>query len=368
MIGRTSVGVENLVLKQLLSRLTANNLLEPNQSAYRQGHSTETAVLDVVNGLLGKTDEKCVSLLALLDLSAAFDTIDHAILLKRLELTFGLSDGVLCWFESYLNNRFQSVSVQGLVSQPCPLLYGVPQGSVLGPVLFLLYSQPLSDTIVKNNCAFQKFADDTKLSQSDSLLNFSSTQLSVQTCISDLHSWMNSNKLAMNAEKTELMTIGTPSCLKQLTAQSVPIMGENIPLKPHVKYLGVTLDQTLSMQDHIGDVCRKAFFHLRRIALIRPYLSESATARLVTALISSRLDYCNSVLTGLPADQINRLQRVQNCAARLVLRKNRREHITPLYYFSNSIGYLSNSASNSKLQSLPTVSLRTLFPLTFQLL
>ena len=136
----------------------------------------------------------------------------------------------------------------------------------------------------------------------------------------------------MNAEKTELMTTGTPSCLKQLTAQSVPIMGENIPLKPHVKYLGVTLDQTLSMQDHIGDVCRKAFFHLRRIALIRPYLSESATARLVTALISSRLDYCNSVLTGLPADQINRLQRVQNCAARLVLRKNRREHITPLLF------------------------------------
>ena len=147
-----------------------------------------------------------------------------------------------------------------------------------------------------------------------------------------VHVWMDSNKLFMNADKTELMPAGTSSCLKQLNTSSVPIMGENVVLKSSVKYLGVTIDQTLSMQDHIGDVCRKAFYQLRRIALVRPYLSDSAAARLVTVLVSSRLDYCNSVLAGLPADQINRLQRVQNCAARLVLKKNKREHITPLLF------------------------------------
>ena len=287
-------------------------------------------MLDVLNGLLSKTDEKCVSLLALLDLSAAFDTIDHNILLKRLEMTFGLSDNVLSWFKSYLHTRFQSVSVLGTVSEPSPLQHGVPQGSVLGPVLFVLYSQPLSDTIEKHDCSFQKYADDTKLSQSDSLPNFNSTVLSVQTCISDLHVWMDSNKLFMNADKTELMPVGTTSCLKQLHTPPIPIMGESIAPKSSVKYLGVTIDQTLSMQDHIGDVCRKSFFQLRRIALVRPYLSDSATARLVTAFVLSRLDYCNSILAGLPADQVNRLQRVQNCAARLVLKKNKREHVTPL--------------------------------------
>ncbi len=324
--------LEKIILKQLLNHLTANNLLEPNQSAYRQGHSTETAVLCVLNDLLSNTDEKCVSLVALLDLSAAFDTIDHNILLKRLELTFGLCDTTLSWFKSYLTNRFQSVSVHGVVSQPHLLKYGVPQGSVLGPVLFVLYSQPLSDTIVKNDCSFQKFADDTEVSKSGPLNNFRDSQLSVQTCISDLHSWMDSNKLFMNADKTELMPVGTSSCLKQLNTRSVPIMGESITLKSSVKYLGVTIDQTLSMHNHISDVCRKAFFHLRRIALVRPYLSDSAAARLVTAFVSSRLDYCNSVLAGLPADQINRLQRIQNCAARLVLKKNKREHITPLLF------------------------------------
>ena len=96
------------------------------------------------------------------------------------------------------------------------------------------------------------------------------------------------------------------------------------------KYLGVKLDCNLSLHDQINSVCRTAFLYIRRIAAIRFYLSESATARLVCALVFSRLDYCNSILAGLPKDQICRLQRVQNCAARLVLRKGKREHITPL--------------------------------------
>ena len=114
-------------------------------SAYRKYHSTKTAVLSVLEGLLTKSDQKLVSILALLDLSAAFDTLDHAILLRRLESTFGISEVALSWFESYLSDRTQSVVVDGLISTPIPLVFGVPQGSVLGPVLFTLYSQLLSD-------------------------------------------------------------------------------------------------------------------------------------------------------------------------------------------------------------------------------
>ena len=129
--------------------------------AYRKDHSTETAVLSVLDGLLTKADEKLVSLVTLLDLSAAFDTLDHSVLLHRLETTFGIHSVALSWFKSYLTGRSQSVIIDSKVFSPSPLACGVPQGSVLGPVLFTLYSQPLSDVISSHGCVFHKYADDT---------------------------------------------------------------------------------------------------------------------------------------------------------------------------------------------------------------
>ena len=132
--------LEKVVLGQLQQHLSDNMLLEVNQSAYRKGHSVETAVLSVTDNLLTKSDEKCVSLISLLDLSAAFDTLDHSILLRRLDVSFGIKCNVLAWFTSYVSHRFQSVIVAGNVSNPCPLLYGVPQDRTLylGRI-FLLY-------------------------------------------------------------------------------------------------------------------------------------------------------------------------------------------------------------------------------------
>ena len=119
-----------MVLTQLRNQLSSNNLLEICQSAYRKDHSTETAVLSVLDGLLVSADERLVSLAALLDLSAAFDTLDHMILLQRLEMTYGVRGTVLGWFAFHLSERFQSVIVDGVVSASRPLVYGVPQGSV----------------------------------------------------------------------------------------------------------------------------------------------------------------------------------------------------------------------------------------------
>ena len=123
------------------------------------------------------------------------------------------------------------------------------------------------------------------------------------------------------------MPLGSASCLESVDSECANIGGNSVPFKTWVKYLGVHLDRTLSVQKHI---CCASFLELRRIASIRPYLSQSAAARLVAAMVISRLDYCNSVFIGLPADQIARLQRVQNNAARLVLKKRRRDHVTPL--------------------------------------
>ena len=138
-------------MDQLRSHLETNKLSEILQSAYRAQHSTKTALLKVMNDILNDCDSGNVSLLNLLDLLAAFDTIDHSILLQRLEITFGVSGTALEWFKSYLSNRHQSVVIKGKKSSDHLLKYGAPQGFVPGPVLFTLYTQPLGQEIVKFN-------------------------------------------------------------------------------------------------------------------------------------------------------------------------------------------------------------------------
>ena len=139
---------------------------------------------------------------------------------------------------------------------------------------------------------------------------------------------MYSNKL--NAEKTEVLPIVSTSCLSLVGRDSTDIGGKRIPFKSSVRNLGVHLDQTLSMQQHISSICHAAYLELRRIASVWPYLTQSATAQLISSAITSRLDYCNSILAGLPLKQISCLQRVQNNAAKLVLRKSKHDHVTPL--------------------------------------
>ena len=123
--------------------------------------------------------------------------------------------------------------------------------------------------------------------------------------------------------------MGTASRVEQLDCDAIKILDTDISLQKSVKYLGVRMDQTLSMSDHITDACRSSFLSLRRIGSIRPYLTEKATACLINSVVTSRLDFCNSALTGITSDQINRLQRVQNCSARLITKKRKHEHITP---------------------------------------
>ena len=323
--------LEIVFLIQLQEHLQNNNLVELHQSAYRKGHSVETAVLSVMDCLLSKADEKLVSLVALLDLSAAFDTLDHSILTERLDATFGVRGIVLDWFDSYVSERFQSVSVNKLLSDPSPLLYGVPQGSVLGPVLFTLYSQPLSEILLSYNCQFYKYADDTEISHCSLPNNFKASKLCVQNCIKAVMGRMDSNKLMLNSDKTEILTMGTASRINQADIDTIQILDSSISFQKSIKYLGVRLDPTLTMRDHISDVCRSTYLSLRRIGSIRHLLIDKAAICLVNALITSRLDFCNSTLAGINVDQVYRLQRL-HAAARLVTKKHKHDHISPVLF------------------------------------
>ena len=323
--------IEKVALLQLQDHLDQNNLLYPLQSAYRAGHSTETALLKIVNDLLCALDDGKVSLLSLLDLSSAFDTIDHHTLLSRLQHTFGISNTALSWFQSYLHDRSRAVSVNGLLSLPAVLQYGVPQGSVLGPILFVLYTQPISDIVSHHGISHHCFSDDNQIYSSTDPSSIPSVILCTQSCISDIKSWMTCNKLQLNNDKTEMIFIVPKRLLPAFSVPTPVQLGDClIHTSTSVRNLGVTLDQTLSFQEHISSVCRSCYLELRRIGSTRHLLTADATKILVSAFVLSRLDYCNSLLAGCPQTVLSKLQKLQNYAARLVLRTSKFSHSTPM--------------------------------------
>ena len=300
--------LEKVVYKQLYLHLSNNNLFDANQSGFRVNHSTETTLVRVVNDLNVSTDNHKVSILELLDLSAAFVTVDHKIILHRLEHYLGLKDIALNWFLSCLTGRSFSASVGNHNSDKIITPYGVPQGSILGPLLFNIYMLPLGSIIQKHNVSYQSYADDTQLYISVSANNLDPVNSLIQ-CITDISSWMSKNFLQLNQDKTEILLVGP----KALRHKIQPLL-TSLPVQPseHVKNLGVHLDADLSFHRHIFTISKTAFYHLRSIAKVRCFLSQSDSEKLVHAFISSRLDYCNALFAGLPKQTINKLQLIQN--------------------------------------------------------
>ena len=268
--------------------------------------------------------------MSLLDLSAAFDTTDHNILITRLRSNFGCSGTVLDWCISYLICHTQSVFVSH-ESTPS-VLKCMPQGSVLGPLLFTLYTHPLITVICQSGLSYNFFANDSQLHKSSVPSDFPVLAYCLKDCIEDVAEWLGDSKLTMNDDKTELMAIGTRSRLSQVIPNLAPmyISGCDVPFSQSIRNLDFYLDETLSMDAHIKYLYRILFCQLRRIGKIHSFLSTDAANKLAVSLILSRLDCCNSLLAGIPDNKLNKLQRMQNHAARLVLRKSRHASATAL--------------------------------------
>ena len=322
--------LEKVVLSQLFSYLNEHNLISFSQSAYRPFHSTETALLKVTSDILDSLDSSDISILTLLDLSAAFDTIDHQILLSRLNSLYGISGSALNWFSSYLSDRKLSVLVNDIYSDSSSLTCGVPQGSVLGPVLFILYTKPLSTLLNSHSLSHQSFADDTQLYGSSSPEQVNQKLVTISDCILDVKQWMTDNKLKLNDDKTEALLIRKKTVDFSYLPKSIQICHSDISFTDSARNLGFTISSDMSLDKHISLVCRSAYFELYRISSIRHFLSAKITNTLICAYVLSKLDYCNSLLANCPKYLLDKLQRVQNAAARLVFRAKKHEHITPL--------------------------------------
>ena len=324
---------EKATVNQLLDYLNTQDLLPSMQSAYRRHHSTETALLKVKNDLLLNMNRQHVTLLVFLDLSSAFDTVDHEILLNRLESLFGISETALSWFKSYLSDRKQYVSIDGVSSSDYELKYGVPQGSCLGPLLFTLYTSPLFKLIKEHLPNIHCYADDTQLYLSfkpESQTSERSALGEMEACVSDIRDWFLANKLLINESKTEFQIIGTRQQLSKITLDGISIGNSEVAPSEAVKDLGVWLDNTLSMSKHVTKLASSCYFFLYNLRRIRKYLSKNACETLINALVVSRLDYCNSLFYGHPAKLLSQLQRVQNSAARLIHQSTRYSPSSPL--------------------------------------
>ncbi|KAI2647989.1 putative RNA-directed DNA polymerase from transposon BS [Labeo rohita] len=321
--------LEKAVFRQINDFLMGNNIYEKFQSGFRQGHSTETALVKVVNDLRISMDINNISVLVLLDLSAAFDTVDHDILLNRLKEYTGLTGTVLNWFKTYLKGRKYFISLGDHVSGVHDIHFGVPQGSVLGPLLFSLYMLPLGKIIAEHGVSFHSYADDTQLCVYISVGPEDPGAVNkLVNCLAGIVSWMNRHFLKLNEDKSEILLVGN-----ELQRKKVLNSLGNLALqtKTEVKNLGVILDSELTFKAHIDNVVKTAFFHLRNIARVRPFLNFEDAKKLTHAFIFSHLDYCNALLIGLPKKTIERLQLVQNAAARVVTHARKFAHITPIF-------------------------------------
>jgi len=321
---------ERVVKNRLEQHLSLNSLYNLHQSAYTRFHSTETALLSVYDSLVQATAKQQVSCLCLLDLSAAFDTIDHDILLQRLATWFGITDVALSWFRSYLLSRTSLVAASGFKSSSFSVPRGVPQGSVLGPLLFIMYTTPLSSLISNSSVSHHLYADDTQLYLSFSPLSFSSNIAQLQSAIAQVSSWMSSNLLSLNPNKTEFLIIGTPQQLSKLNDPKL-VLNSATTITPvtSARNLGIVFDNHLCFDEQITSLSKSCFYHIHDLRRIRDTLDFATACTIGTSLVHSKLDYCNSLYLNIPAYQLDRLQSIQNCLARTICRTSKFSHITP---------------------------------------
>ena len=260
--------------------------------------------------------------MVMIDQSAAFDTIDIPILIQILQHEFGIHSTPLKWIKSYLTNRTMKVLVEQSVSDTEPLRFGVPQGSCAGPVIFTLYISALNRVVQKYPADLYGYADDHKIAfklQAGNSQNETTTLQQLDNCLNDIIRWMTAFKLKMNQSKTEIIMYGTRQQLAKLNITSVNVGGCDVKCVDHVRDLGVIMTNTLNFDRHIQKKCQIAHMQLRNLRAIRKYLTQKSTELLVHKFVHCHIDFCNGLFTDIPAYQINKLQRVQNQAARLIM-------------------------------------------------
>jgi Reverse transcriptase (RNA-dependent DNA polymerase) len=300
-----------VVKMQLQEYLDINNILLNIQSGFRKSHSCETALNFVIADWKDAMDNNQTTVALFLDLKRAFETVDRKILLKKLE-RIGVRGVEKEWFESYLTGRTQRTKIDDILSGPVENHLGVPQGSVLGPLLFLLYINDINTTV--NLCHIKLFADDTLVYISDKNVEQAISKMNSE--LYKLNEWLKLNKLILNNEKTVYMIINNK---KVETDETIKMDGKNIMKVDQVKYLGIILDNKLNFNEHFENVVKKISNKTWFLSRMKFKLDKSHRTLVYKTMIEPHLQYCSTILFIMSDEKVEKLQKLQNRAMRTIL-------------------------------------------------
>ena len=329
--------LEKVVAIQLIDFLEKNRLLCNEQHGFRPSLSTETALLKITNKIYENIENKKISLLLLLDLSKAFDSVHHRILMTKLAKVNIDS----FWFENYLCGRIQTVKVGSTSSSPREVTFGVPQGSVLGPLLFLIYINDLPQFI--RDCLLVLYADDTQILISGDIDKIQELLKKAENILISAKHFFNSNGLLLNENKTKFIIFGSNQYLSRIPEQtSINFNNVILTVSQKAKNVGVVMDSGMTFNFHIDELQRKVNRTLIYLNRVWERFEQESRTMVVQSLVLSVLNYCHSVWGSTNKTQMSRVKRLQNFAARVAVGGvKKHDHVTPLF---DRLGWLRMDA------------------------
>ena len=305
--------LEKAVKVQLLTYFNYHNILSPSQSAYLKYHSTTTALHNLMDFIYSKMNESKVCIGCFLDISKGFDTLKTEILLHKL-CRHGVRNESNAWFQSYLSNRNQIVNVNNKKSYVNRVHMGVPQGTVLGPLLFLVYVNDISSSIP--DTFLSMYADDSSAVVNGTTVHEAVVKLNI--CLNKLSHWFEVNRLVINTSKSAVMIFGTKNTTRLAQNLNVTFNNNTLQQVHHTKILGIVIDENLSFKDHIEYLEKKISPKIAVIHRLRHLLPSDCLNKIYLAIIQSIFDYCLTVWGNSSKQNLMSIQRLQNRSARAV--------------------------------------------------
>ena len=322
--------IERTVITQANIHMDLIKAHTTNQSGYKPNHSCETLLLRVTNDIFTNMDNSMCTISVLLDLSAAFDTVDHDQLLSILWSELGFRGTVFKWFENFLSGRRQSVCIDGKKSDFKENRYGVPQGSVVGPFLFNIYVRGLMKLMEIEGFTAHGYADDHQFLFTFQIdFQASVIRRTIPSSLDLIGKWMSKYFLKLNPAKTQVIVFHPDSAYSEIAFHQLILSnGSHVRITNQVYNLGVTLDSNMSFAPHISSTLSQGYSLIRNIAGIRKYISREHLKTLVNSIIIAKLDNCNSLFIGISAYEAGRLRKFQNSCARLIYGMKSRDHVS----------------------------------------